>query len=643
MSAARTSNPESPDIPVSAASAASPMTSVLSPALSIAERRSLRRAVGLLNLDRSRFILAVLTGTAAMASAVALSGVAAWLIARASQMPDVVALGVAPVAVRLFGISRSVLRYCERLVSHDTALRGMGALRTRLYTSLASARTDTVAGLRRGDVLARVGSDIDAVGDLVVRAYLPAAVAAVLGAATCLGIALVYWPAGLILLACLLLSGLVAPLATIRSARIAEQARQRQATELSAEVLAVLEGAPELTVSGRLAGSMRQVASREESLSRLRDRAAVPAAIAAAVDVAAMGIAVVGNLLVGVSAVSAGRLAPVWLAVIVLVPLAAFEATSALGPASVQLVRSAGAACRIVELIEAAEASTGTSGTASCASRELPKPSPRGPYLRARDLAVGWPGGPVVAEGINLDLRVGRRVAVVGPSGIGKSTLLATLAGLLEPQGGTLTLDGVPPWQAARSEVAARVCLTAEDAHVFHTSVLENLRVARGDITPAEAGELLRRAGLGQWLEALPDGVDTIIGTDATTLSGGERRRLLLARALAAPAPLMLLDEPGEHLDAVTADRLVTDLLTVGNQGRGTLLVTHRLSALEHADEVLVMGHRPQATGERGPATILHKGNHHELQDVSETYRWSLSQEDQDRQQNHVSGMSWAR
>ena len=643
MSAARTSNPESPDIPVSAASAASPMTSVLSPALSIAERRSLRRAVGLLNLDRSRFILAVLTGTAAMASAVALSGVAAWLIARASQMPDVVALGVAPVAVRLFGISRSVLRYCERLVSHDTALRGMGALRTRLYTSLASARTDTVAGLRRGDVLARVGSDIDAVGDLVVRAYLPTAVAAVLGAATCLGVALVYWPAGLILLACLLLSGLVAPLATIRSARIAEQARQRQATELSAEVLAVLEGAPELTVSGRLAGSMRQVASREESLSRLRDRAAVPAAIAAAVDVAAMGIAVVGNLLVGVSAVSAGRLAPVWLAVIVLVPLAAFEATSALGPASVQLVRSAGAACRIVELIEAAEASTGTSGTASCASRELPKPSPRGPYLRARDLAVGWPGGPVVAEGINLDLRVGRRVAVVGPSGIGKSTLLATLAGLLEPQGGTLTLDGVPPWQAARSEVAARVCLSAEDAHVFHTSVLENLRVARGDITPAEAGELLRRAGLGQWLEALPDGVDTIIGTDATTLSGGERRRLLLARALAAPAPLMLLDEPGEHLDAVTADRLVTDLLTVGNQGRGTLLVTHRLSALEHADEVLVMGHRPQATGERGPATILHKGNHHELQDVSETYRWSLSQEDQDRQQNHVSGMSWAR
>lgn len=483
---------------------------LLSPALSARERRALRRAVGLLHLDRSRFALAALAGTAGMASAVALSGVAAWLIARASQMPDVVALGVAPVAVRLFGISRSVLRYCERLVSHDTALRGMGALRTRLYESLASARTDTVAGLRRGDVLARVGADIDAVGDLVVRAYLPAAVAAVLGAATCLGVGVVYWPAGLILLACLLLSGLVGPLATIRSARIAEQARQRQATELSAEALAVLEGAPELSVSGRLAGAMRQVASREESLTRLRDRAAVPAAIAAAVDMAAMGLAVLGNLVVGVSAVSAGQLAPVWLAVIVLVPLAAFEATSALGPASVQLVRSAGAACRIVELIEAAEASAASGGATSCAPLELPEPSAQGPYLKARGLAVGWPGGPVVAEGIDLDLRVGRRVAIVGPSGIGKSTLLATLAGLLEPRGGTLTLDGVPPWQADHSEVAARVCLTAEDAHVFHTSVLENLRVARGDVTPAEAGELLRRAGLGSWLEALPEGVETL-------------------------------------------------------------------------------------------------------------------------------------
>ena len=130
--------------------------------VSAAERRALRRAVDLLDLNRPRFALSVLAGTAGLASAVALAGVAAWLIARASQMPDVVALGVAPVMVRLFGTSRAVLRYCERLVSHDTALRGMSALRTHLYQILAAARTDTIAGLRRGDVLSRVGADVDA-------------------------------------------------------------------------------------------------------------------------------------------------------------------------------------------------------------------------------------------------------------------------------------------------------------------------------------------------------------------------------------------------------------------------------------------------------------------------------------------------
>ena len=170
---------------------------------------------------------------------------------------------------------------------------------------------------------------------------------------------------------------------------------------------------------------------------------------------------------------------------------------------------------------------------------------------RASTTSLGsWPGGLVVAEGIDLDLGPGDWLAVVGPSGIGKMMLLLTLAGMLRPRAGELTLDGVAPWGAARGEVAGRVSLTAEDAHVFSTSVLENLRVARGSVSRPEAAALLERAGLGPWLTALPEGLDTEIGPDATTLSGGERRRLLLARALATPTPLMLLNKPSEHLNA---------------------------------------------------------------------------------------------
>ena len=175
--------------------------------------------------------------------------------------------------------------------------------------------------------------------------------------------------------------------------------------------------------------------------------------------------------------------------------------------------------------------------------------------------------------------------------------------------------------------MASRIILTAEDAHVFATTVLENLRVANGALSPEEARALLRRAGLGEWLSDLPHGLDTIMGSNATTLSGGERRRLLLARALAAPAPLMVLDEPGEHLDAATADRLVTDLLHAGDgadeRRRGVLLVTHRLSALDGADEILVL----DAPEPGRPATVVRRGSHSRLSVQDESYRWSLEQE----------------
>ncbi len=598
--------------------------------LAPAERRALRRATRLLDLDRRRFALSVLAGALGLVCAVSLSGVSAWLIARASLADEVVALGVAPVLVRFFGISRAVLRYCERLVSHDTALRGMNALRTRLYDVLASSRTDTVAALRRGDVLARVGADVDAVGDLVVRAYLPAAVALAVGLSTGLAVTAVHWPAGLILLGCLLLAGLGGPLMTVRATRAAELARQQQATDLAATCLGVLDSGAELSVSGRMGPVMSALEDTERKMAQARDRAARPAAAAAAVDALAMGLAVTGAILVGLPAIADGELSPVWLAVITLVPLAAFEATAALGPASVQLVTSAGAALRVIELVDAAQDSRAS----------LPEPTPlppleesEEPVLIARGLAVGWPGGPVVAEGVDLELRPGRSLAVAGPSGIGKTTLLYTLAGLLEPRAGTVELNGLPVWSVPRPQVHEHLSVTTEDAHVFATSVLENLRVAWGRLDAETAGQRLTEAGLGDWYRSLPQGLDTMLGEAGQGVSGGERRRLLLARALCCPARLMMLDEPGEHLDPVTADRLLGGLLAAGHDApgsgsaRGVLVVTHRLSALGDADEVLLLGRAgPQAQ----PATVTDRGTHTDLLSRNPSYAWSLAQEQEE-------------
>lgn len=577
--------------------------------LTAAQRDALRRALRLLDLDWRRVLLAVVVGALGLGSSVGLTATSAWLIARASQMPAVLDLTVAAVGVRTFGISRSVLRYLERVVSHDVALRGMAALREQVYLRLADSPVESVATLRRGDLLVRTGADVDAVGDVVVRALLPAGIALLVGAGT---VGLIAWlspPSAAILALCLLLAGTAGPVLQARGARAAELAQREVRASLTSTAFTMVDGGAELAVWGRLGALRSQLRAEEEELTRLQDRAARPAALAAGSDVAAMAVAVLGAILVGVPAVAGGTLTPVELAVVVLTPLAAFEATTSLGAAAVQLVRSAGAAERVMELLDGA-------ATGSARSAAIPGDTPS--VLHAEALDVGWPAGPVVARGIDLTVRPGRSIAVVGESGVGKTTLLATLAGLLPPRAGAVRLGCVDVATASRPSVTAHVTMTGEDAHIFATTVLENLRVARGHLTPEEAQGLLRRCGLEGWLAGLPDGLDTVLGSGGADVSGGERRRLLLARALASPAPLLLIDEPAEHLDPATADALMTDLLELPRRdpGRGLVVVTHHLGALAAADEVVLL----RRAGD-GVARIGDRGRHGELAARNAAYR----------------------
>jgi ATP-binding cassette subfamily C protein CydC len=538
------------------------------------------RAVRLLGVRRSRALLAVLTGSAGLASAVGLAAVSAWLIARASQMPPVMYLTVAAVTVRALGISRGVLRYLERLVAHDVALRGMTTLRARVYARLADADPAGVLALRRGDLLARMGADVDAVGDVVVRGLLPIGVAAVVSTASAVLVGAFLPTAGLALALCLVLAGVVAPWWALRAARTAEDSASAARAEISAATVSLLDGAAELQVSGRLASVLDRLREGEAALARATDAAARPAAVSAAIGPLAVGLAALAALALGIPATTGGTLEPVELAVVVLTPLASFEAVGLLPGAAVTLLRARAAARRVLELVDADVPAGAGDDTRSGAVR---------PALVATDLACAWPGRPPVLTGVDLEVQPGRSVAVVGPSGIGKTTLLLTLAGLLRPAAGRVLVDGAEPSALAREDAARLVAMTAEDAHVFDTTVLENLRVARGDVTHEQATQALASVGLAEWLGGLPDGLDTRVGGDAARVSGGERRRLLLARALLTPAPLLLLDEPTEHIDA-GAPELLAALLDGSLAGeRGVVVVTHRLAGLEAADEVIAL------------------------------------------------------
>ena len=618
-----------PELPVTATTR--PATTA---ATTVTGRRRLRddpvvRAVRALRPDPRRTALAVAVGTLALGCAIGLMATSAWLISRAAEHPPVLYLQVAVVATRAFGIGRGVLRYSERLVSHDVALRGVGALRERLYRRLAAADPVMVAGLRRGDLLARVGADVDALADLVVRSLLPFAVAVTTSLASAALVAWLLPPAGLVVAAGLIVAAVVGPWLAAVAARRAERGAAQARSETSAEVLALLDGVAELTVAGAVPARLARLEALDAELARRLDRAARPAALAAGLGTLVTGLAMVAALALGVAALGSGRLAPVLLAVITLTPLAAAEAVSALPAAAVGLVRARAAAERVLFLLDAAPAPG--AGHAD-GSDDVPlgpvDPFPA-PVLAAEALACGWPGAAPTLTGVDLALTPGRRIAVVGASGGGKTTLLLTLAGLIPPVGGrvTLTSPGVPAGADLAGLDPARVrrtvSFTAEDAHIFTTTVRENLRVARPDATDDDLVAALAAAGLRDWPQALPAGLDTRLGSGGTGLSGGERRRLLLARTLLTGAGVLLLDEPGEHLDPTTADALVHDVLTGATHATGAggapavVVVTHRLAPLAAADEVLVVA------GGR----IAARGTHADLLERDPGYREALAAE----------------
>ena len=580
--------------------------------LTRSESAALRRCISMLQVSRSGFALSALLGVTALGSAIALGGTAAWLIARASQQPPVLYLTVAATSVRLFGVSRALARYLSRLASHKVALDGMDALRTNLYDRLCEEPASSLSSLRRGDLMTRAGADVDEVGNVVVKTLLPALVALVVGVGTVGVVTIISPPAGLVLALALIVSGIVAPSLIARSVRLAETQGAAARTDIAATTLAVLEGATELSLAGTLPHARTGLDAAEAELAGAIGRSAKLSALARGLDVCAMGAAVIGALLIGIPQTTSGALAQVLLAVIVLVPLSSFEGAAELAPAAAQLVRSAQAAERICALLIDQDEPP---------SHDIPAGET---VIEARDLAIGWPGGPTLATGISLTLRPGSSLAIVGASGIGKTTLLATLTGIIPPKSGQALINGVPAWGADRDQVASHITMTAEDAHIFATTIFENLRVARASLTRDEATALLARAGLDEWIATLPEGIDTAIGSGGTTVSGGERRRLLMARALAAPAPIMAIDEASEHLDAATADRLM-DTLLASSPTRATLVVTHRLSALDQADHVLVL-----AAPEPGAcARVAARGTHADVLTALPAYRWALDQEEQ--------------
>ncbi|MFF3263746.1 thiol reductant ABC exporter subunit CydD [Streptomyces sp. NPDC002932] len=545
--------------------------------------------------QRGRLALALLLGSLALGSAVGLMAVSGWLISRASEQPPVLYLMVAVTATRAFGIGRAVFRYAERLVSHDAVLRMLAALRVDVYRGLERIAPAGLRRTRRGDLLSRLVADVDALQDYWLRWLLPAGTAVVVGAAAAGFTGWLLPEAGAVLVVGLLLAGVGVPLVSGACARRTERRLAPARAELATRITDLLGGTAELTVAGALPGRSARTREADGVLTRIASRAATATALGGGLTALIGGLTVVAAALVALPAVADGRLAGVELAVVVLTPLAAFEAVTVLPLAVQYRQRVKRSAERVYEVLDA---------PVPVREPGVPAEVPASPFpLEVRGLSARYAGAEHDAlADVDLTLEAGKRIAVVGPSGSGKTTLAQVLLRFLDARAGTYRIGGVEASALDGDAVRRFVGLCAQDAHIFDSSIRENLRLARTGATDAELRDALARARLLDWAEALPDGLDTLVGEHGARLSGGQRQRLALARALLADFPVLVLDEPAEHLDLPTADALTADLLAA-TRGRTTVLITHRLEGLDAVDEVVVLD--AGAVVQRGPYAAL--------------------------------------
>jgi thiol reductant ABC exporter CydC subunit len=542
---------------------------------------TLRALLRLVPVPRRRLAGASVLGALTVVFGVGLMATAGYLISRAAERPEILSLMVAIVAVQFFGIGRPVLRYLERLASHDMTLRVLGGLRTRFFERIEPLAPAELDAYRKGDLLSRMVADVDALQNLYLRGLEPPLVALLAGAVSVVAAAAFLPAAGLVLAAGLLAAGVAVPaLAGILGAR----AGRRQAAargQLSAELVELLRGAPELVAFGGEGAAIERVRAADRALVRLARRDALAAGVADGLGLVVTGLTVAGVLAVAVTASGNGELNRVLIAMLALLALAAFEAVTPLGAAARELSATLAAGRRVLEL---------TDRTAAVRDPSDPVPAPDWPFAVALEgVTARYPREERSAlDDVDLRLEPGERVALLGPSGAGKTTVANLLLRFLDPERGRVTIAGRDAREYRQDDVRRAISVAGQESHLFSASIRENVRLARPAASDDEIADALRRARIWEWICRLPDGLDTFVGEEGRELSGGQRQRIVLARALLAGAPVLVLDEPTAHLDPVTASELVDDVFSAAGD-RTVLMITHRDEGLDLVDRVVTL------------------------------------------------------
>jgi len=483
--------------------------------------------------------------------------------------------------IRFFAIVRTGGRYLERLVTHEATFRLLSELRVWFYAHLEPLAPARLMKYRSPDLASRIQADIDTLDQVYLNFVVPVAVAA-LGTVVMVT-ALAFFSGRVAIATCafLLLAGVGLPIYTRkRGAGPGTRLVENRAALRSAAVDG-LQGLAELRVYGgveRQAQRVMEISGQhiqaQRSLSRLNGFSQGSLGLL-------VNLALWCAVLLAVPLLVSGVLQPPELPMLALFVLASFEAVLPLPRALQALGEALAAARRLFEIIDAEPAVQPPVG---------PSPVPEDSSLHIRALEFRYDqAAPWVLKGLDLDLPEGGRLALVGASGAGKSSLVQLLVRFWEYQAGEIRLGGHDLRGYQPADLREHIAVVSQDAYLFNATVLENLLLARPDATETEVVEACKTARIHDFIVSLPEGYHTELGEAGTRLSGGQARRVAVARALLKNAPLLILDEPTEGLDAVTEQELLAAIDRL-MQGRSVLLITHRLTMLARlVDNVAVI------------------------------------------------------
>jgi ATP-binding cassette subfamily C protein CydC len=542
--------------------------------------RTIFRLLGMLGPYRFRVALAVLLGVATVAGNVGLLSTAAYVISAAAVVSYISLLTIPIYLVRFFSVSRSFSRYFERLVSHDLTFRLLRNLRSWFYVCLTPLAPALLEGYRSGDLLSRLVEDVEELENLYLRAVSPVLVAAVVWGLT-FAVLYPFDPAlAITVLVFLAAAGVGAPLLVWALSRGLGRRQLELRSELYSRIVEGTQGVQDLLAFGREEEQGRQIEVLNRKLARVERRQALISGLHDSSGDLLTNLAMLVALILAIPLVAGGEVRGIYLAFLALVALGVFEAATPLGDAFQTIGRTTAAGERLFEVSDS---------ESTIRNPKSPLPVPEDFTLRFDNVSFRYgEGDPFSLEDVSFALEPGRKVAVVGPSGSGKSTLANLILRFRDPQGGEIRLGGRSLSEYAQEDVRRLVSVVPQSTHVFNDTLRNNLLLADPEANDEALELALERARICSFIERLPDGLDTYVGEHGSRLSGGERRRLAVARALLKDAPLLLLDEPTANLDTVTQLEVLASVWEAARD-RAALLVTHRLVGMEEMHEILVM------------------------------------------------------